>query len=133
MTPRLALLLAASHPGDTAMHADLLAMAGALRARGYRDDEILTIDGGLTREHLLAFLDEGRQRIAGWSSGQVFLHHCGHGAFWPWDAESPAAARPAWQPEADTLLSPDRWLFWDEVFAALAAPAGIDLVVLPDC
>ncbi|MCB0205677.1 MAG: hypothetical protein KDI55_08835 [Anaerolineae bacterium] len=133
MAQRLALLVAASHPGDTAMHADLVAMAAALRVKGYRDDEIRTIDGLLTREQLLAFLDEGRQQIAGWASGQVFLHHCGHGAFWPWDAETPEDAQPAWQPEPDSLLAPERWLFWDQVFATLAVPAGVDLVVLPDC
>ena len=130
---QLALLVAAAHPGDTAMHEDVAAMSAALRRRGYQDEEILCLDGLLTREQALAFLTEGSDRIAGWSDGQVFLHYSGHGAFWPWDAETAAAARPAWQPEPDTLLSPDRWVFWDEVFAALAAPAGIDLVVLPDC
>ncbi len=130
---QLALLVAAAHPGDTAMHEDLAAMTVVLRRRGYRDDQILGLDGLVTREQLLAFLTEGRDRIVGWSEGQVFLHYSGHGAFWPWDAETAAAARPAWQPEPDTLLSPDRWVFWDEVFATLAAPAGVELVVLPDC
>ncbi|MEZ4768870.1 MAG: hypothetical protein R2844_10655 [Caldilineales bacterium] len=133
MAQRLALLVAASHPGDTAMHADLVAMAGALNASGYRCDDILAIDGLLTREQLLAFLEAGRQRVAGWTNGQVFLHYCGHGAFWPWDAQTPEDALPAWQPEPDSLLTPDRWLFWDDVFAKLAVPAGVDLVVLPDC
>ena len=130
---QLAMLVAAAHPGDTAMHEDLTAMTAALRCRGYQDDQILCLDGLLSREQVLAFLTEGRDRIADWGEGQVFLHYSGHGAFWPWDAKSPTVARPAWQPEPDTLVSPDRWIFWDEVFAALAAPAGVDLVVLPDC
>lgn len=133
MTRRLALLIAAAHPGDSAMHADLAAMTTALRNKGFAQGEILALDGLLTREELLGFLKEGQDRVVGWTEGQVFLHYSGHGAFWPWDAETPAAARPGWQPEPDTLLTPDRWLFWDEAFAALAAPAGVDLVVLPDC
>ena len=133
MASLLALLVAASHPGDVAMRADLLAMVDALHRKGYRDDEILRLDGVLTREELLVFLGEARDRIAGWSEGLVFLHYSGHGAFWPWDAETAAAARPGWQPEPDTLLSPNRWVFWDEVFAALAVPTGVNLAVLPDC
>ena len=133
MIRRLALLIAAAHPGDSAMHADLAAMTTALRNKGVAEGEILVLDGLLTREELLVFLSEGRSRIQEWMEGLVFLHYSGHGAFWPWDAETPEVARPAWQPEPDTLLTPDRWLFWDEAFAALAAPAGVDLVVLPDC
>ncbi|MCB9132525.1 MAG: caspase family protein [Anaerolineales bacterium] len=130
---RLALLIAAAHPGDTAMHHDLVAMDEVLRRRGYREDELLRLDGAQTREGLQAFLGRARDRIAGWTEGQIFLHYSGHGAFWPWDAAAAADARPAWQPEPDTLMLPERWVFWDEVFAALAAPPGVDLVVLPDC
>lgn len=130
---QLALLVAAAHPGDTAMREDVAAMSAALHHRGYQDEEILCLDGLLTREQVIEFLTEGSDRIAEWTDGQLFLHYSGHGAFWPWDAVAAADASPAWQPEPDTLLSPDRWVFWGEVFAALATPAGVDLVVLPDC
>ena len=84
---QLAMLVAAAHPGDTAMHEDLTAMTAVLRRRGYRDDEILCLAGLLTRENLLSFLKHGRDCMVGWTEGQMFLHYSGHGAFWPWDAE----------------------------------------------
>jgi hypothetical protein len=71
---RLALLIAAPMPGEAAMHDDLAAMYGALRARGFRPDEILVLDGPVRRELLAAFLRDASARVAGWSHGDVFVH-----------------------------------------------------------
>lgn len=115
------------------MHDDLVAIYSALRGRGLGPEEILSLDGELSRHLILRFLQAAGERIASWPDGQVLLHYSGHGAFWPWDADGPSQARPALLPENDSEQSPASWVFWDEVFAILRPPAGVQLTLLPDC
>jgi hypothetical protein len=130
---RLALLVAAPMPGEAAMHDDLVAMYDALRARGFRPEEILAVDGPVRRDLLMALLRDAGARVAGWSRGDVFLYYSGHGAFWPSDAVDATDARPALLLDGATEATPDRWLFWDEAFAALDIPPSVRLTLVPEC
>ncbi len=123
------------------MHSDIQAMHHALRGRNFAPEQIWTLEGGVGRELVLAFLDAAREHIAAWSAGDVFLYYSGHGAYWPWNAETVEQARPAMKLDPDGSYTPrgapvhgaDRWLLWDEAFAALQLPPGVRLTVLPDC
>ena len=129
----LAVLLGGPWRGENAMHGDLLAMHEALRERGLRPDEILSLEGRLDRELVLAFLASVHGRLEGRSEGEVFLYYSGHGAYAPLDATDAAGADPALIFRREDAESPDRWVLWREVFAALAGPPGVRLLVLPDC
>jgi hypothetical protein len=139
--PRLALLIAAAGPGETAMHNDLAAMYAALRTIGFAPEDILCLEGGLRREMALAFLRAVRARLADIGTAaarpgprlEIFFYYTGHGAFWPWSATDPRRARPALQIEPDTHSDRRRWLFWEEVWAALLLPPDVRLKTLPDC
>ena len=125
----LALLIAAPHPGETAMFNDLTAMAEALLARGFSADQILCLHGRLDRPLVIAFLQAASRRVAGWSEGSVFLHVSGHGFFTGDTAED---ARPGlWFASTDDVTD-DNHLFWEELFAALVLPRRVKLTLLPD-
>src|SRR5262249_52818472 len=76
---RLALLVAAPWPGETAMHDDLVAVHEALRLRGFLPEEILVLEGHLQRSALMTFFQAAHQRIATWRRGEVFFYFSGHG------------------------------------------------------
>jgi hypothetical protein len=74
-------------------------------------------------------LETVRNRISAWSTGHVFLYYNGHGMY-----GAPAGGRP----EPGLQLTPRRneqtsFLLWSELFAALAVPGGVRLLLLPDC
>ena len=126
--PKLAVLIAAPWPGEVSMSHDLAATSLALQRRGFAADDIVVLDGPQTRESILRFLASVRRRIAPWKTGEVFMAVSGHGSF---TGKTVSDARPA------ILLSTrepstGHMLFWDEVFTALAAPAGVRIVLLPD-
>jgi hypothetical protein len=102
----LALLIAAPHPGEVAMYRDQAAMAEALPGRGLSADEILCLHGRLNRPLVTAFLQAASRRAVGWTDGLLFG-----------DSED---------------VADDGHLFWDELFAVLALPAGVKLTLLPD-
>lgn len=125
----LALLLAAPQPGETAMLADQAAMTAALLARGLPADHILALQGQLDRPRVTAFLQAVSRRMAGWSSGSVFVHVSGHGFF---AGDTPETARPGLLFAESEDVTDEAHLFWDDFFAALALPAGVGLTLLPD-
>jgi len=125
----LALLLAASQPGDEAMGRDQAAMAQALLARGLAADQILSLHDPLDRPRALAFLAAAGRRVAGWTEGAVFLHVASHGFF---DGDTVETARPGLLFSESEDASDDGHLFWDDLFAALALPPGVRLTLLPD-
>lgn len=127
--PYLALLIAAPHPGETAMSRDLTAMAQALLARGFSADQILCLHGRLDRPLVIAFLQAASRRVAGWSEGSIFLHVSGHGFF---TGDTVDDARPGLLFGDSEDVADDDHLFWDELFAVLALPAGVRLTLLPD-
>jgi hypothetical protein len=49
------------------------------------------------------------------------------------DAIDAATAEPALVFGPDDLEDPSRWMFWRELFDALALPADVRLALLPDC
>ena len=128
-SPRLALLIAAPQPGEVAMDRDLAIMSEALLARGFASDRILCLHGRLDRPRMVAFLQAASRRVAGWTDGSVFLHVSGHGFF---TGDTATEARPGlWFASTDDVTD-DNHLFWNELFAALALPAGVRLTLLPD-
>jgi hypothetical protein len=126
---QLALLIAAPHPGETVMFNDQTAMIQALLARGFSADQILCLHGRLDRALVIAFLQAASRRVAGWSEGAVFLYDSGHG-FFTGDAVEEARSGLLFGDSED--MTDDDHLFWGELFAALALPAGIRLTLLPD-
>jgi hypothetical protein len=126
---RLALLMTAPHPGETAMYNDLTAMAQALLARGFPADQILCLHGRLDRPLVIAFLHAASRRVAGWSEGSVFLHVSSHGFF---TGDAVDDARPGLLFGDSDDMADDDHLFWDELFAVLALPAAARLTFLPD-
>ncbi len=125
----LALLLAAPQPGETAMRRDQAAMAAALLACGLTSDQILTLHDPLDRPRALAFLAAASRRVATWTEGAIFLHVSGHGFF---VGDTPETARAGLLFSASEDTADDGHLFWDDLLAALALPAGVELTVLPD-
>jgi hypothetical protein len=125
----LALLIAAPQPGDEAMSRDQAAMAQALLGRGFAVNEILCLHGRLDRPLVIAFLQAASRRVAGWSEGSVFLHVSSQGFFTGDTAED---ARPGLWFDSTDDVTDDHHLFWEELFAALALPAGVRLTLLPD-
>src|SRR2546429_3760769 len=80
-TRRLVILVAAPWEGETAMHNDLVATYTVLRQRGFAPEEFLVLEGPLTRNLLLAFLQDVHRRIAPWPTGDVWFSFSGHGHF----------------------------------------------------
>lgn len=129
---RLALLIAAPHGPETAQQRDVQAMSAALHQRGLSRDEIWVQAGNLAREHLVSFLATAARHVRHWSSGQLFLHYSGHGAFrGPSHPETASQVLPAMQPDTDDLSH--RWLWWEDAFTILALPSGVHLTLVPDC
>jgi hypothetical protein len=115
--------------GNRVMYRDLSAMAQALLARGFAADQILCLHDRLDRPLVIAFLEAASRRVAGWSEGSVFLHVSGHGFFIGDTAEE---ARPGLLFGDSEDVADDEHLFWEDLFAALALPAGVRLTLLPD-
>ena len=124
---RLALLVAAPWEGETAMHNDLVAIYGALRQRGFAPEEILVLEGSLTRSVLLAFLHDVQRRIGSWQRGEVWFSFSGHGT---WRGTTAADAKPGLL--LTSAPSREEQVWWEEVFATLQVPAAVQLTLLPD-
>ena len=127
--PHLALLIAAPQPGETAMLADQAAMTAALLARGVPGDHILVLQGQLDRPRVTAFLQAAGRRVARWRAGSIFVHVSSHGFF---AGDTVETARPGLLFGESEDVTGDDHLFWDDLFAALALPAGMGLTLLPD-
>jgi len=126
---RLAVLIAAPWEGEIAMSQDMLAISDALKQRGFRGEQIVSVEGVLTRNVLLDFLANVSRRVAGWSSGgDLFVFVSGHGAF---RGTSAADARVGLLLSGDGLAA-DHEVWWDEVFATLRTPPGVRVILLPD-
>jgi len=130
---RLALLIGAPHRGEAAMHGDVQAFYDALIARGLSSDDLLVLEGRLDRELVLSFLASVRSRVSAWDRGDVLLYYSGHGAYAPMDAIDANTVDPALVFGQGDLDDPSRWVFWREVFGALALPVEVRLALLPDC
>jgi hypothetical protein len=129
---RLALLIAV--PDERAAYAeaawnDQAAMHQALRARGVAPGQILTLGGSVGRAQVLDFLRDAGRRVAKWQDGLVILHYTGSG-YWP---EGNVAVDKTKTGLDHLGPAHDEHILWDEVFAALDLPAGVRLLLLPDC
>ena len=128
-TNHLALLIAAPQPSEVAMLRDQTAMTQALLARGLPADQILCLHGRLDRPLVVEFLQTAGRQIAACQSGSVFLHVSGHGFF---DGDTAETARPGLLFGDSEDVADDDHISWDDLFAALALPAGVRLTLLPD-
>jgi hypothetical protein len=126
---RLAVLIAGPWEGEIAMQNDVVAMIDALRRRGFARDELVVLEGRLTRAALLAFLQDVHQRIAAWARGEILLHVSGHGTL---EGKTAATARAGLVFTSVFHPGPDDIVWWDEVFAALQAPSDVRVILLPD-
>lgn len=129
LSHHLTLLIAATQPGDEAMGRDQAALVEVLRARGLTADQILCLHGRLDRPQAAAFLRAASRQVAGWDDGLVFLHVSSHGFF---AGDTVETARPGLLFSESDDVADDGHLFWDDLFAALALPAGVRLTLLPD-
>jgi hypothetical protein len=129
----LALLIAAPLRGESAMHSDVQSVYEALRQRGVSPEDLLVLEGRLSRDLLFGILETVRSRAAGWVDGNVFLFYSGHGAYAPLEAVDGDAVEPALVFAQAEMAMPARWLFWREIFATLALPPTVRLALLPDC
>jgi len=125
---RLALLVAAPHGAETAMHDDLVSIYNGLRLRWLLPVEILTLEGKLNRELLMVFLHQAGKSVINWSHGEVFLYYSGHGNL----STDALGTRAGMLLTSNTQSYTDDYVLWDEVFAALALPPKVSLVILPD-
>lgn len=125
----LALLIAAPQSDEIAMLRDQAAMVDGLLARGLLADQILCLHGRLDRPLVTAFLQAASRRAAPWTGGSVFVHVSGHGFI---QGESAENARPGLLFTESEDCADDGHLLWEDFFAALPLPAGIDLTLLPD-
>ncbi len=127
--PQLAILIGAPHHNQSSMHDDLAAMYAALRQRKVLAEEILWLEGKLDRHLLLGFLAAISRRIAAWQQGRLFHYVTGHGFF---TGERAEEARVGVELQPSEQLSSEVHIFWDEMLHALALPAGVKLILLPD-
>jgi len=126
---RLALLIVAPWEGEVAMHNDLVAMREALSLRGFSKTEILSLEGQLNRGSFMSFLQQARERMAGWSHGELLFYFGGHGIY---TGSTAAEARPGVWLKRDLQQNPKYTVYWDEIFAALNVPDNIKVTLLPD-
>jgi hypothetical protein len=127
---RLALLIISPREGEVAtMHNDIVAVHDALRLRGFSAKEILSLEGQLDRRSFMSFLQKAGKRVAKWRQGEIFFYFGGHGMF---TGTTVSEARPGLWLKDDLQMSAESTVFWDEVFAALNAPANVKVVLLPD-
>ena len=126
---QLAILIGAPHKDQTSMHHDLVAMYEALHERGLAADQILCLEGKLDRRLLLGFLEAIGQRIASWTEGALFFYVTGHGFF---TGENAADASIGVELQPTEELTPAVHVYWGELFEALAVPAGVQMLLLPD-
>lgn len=129
-TRRLALLIAAPWEKDqAAMRNDIAVMTETLRARNFSQEEILTLEGPLDRQKLMAFLQAAQSRVAGWPEGALFLYISGQGGF---TGATVSLARPALMLANSLPDDTTHWVFWDEVFSVLRAPDNVQIILFPD-
>ena len=127
---QIALLIAAPPtPDEPAMHNDLRAMTQALLACGLTADRIFSLHGQVDRALVLAFLRAARRRMDDWTAGSLFVHISGDGYF---VGETAETARPGLELRSTGDTNDDYHLLWDDFFAALDLPAGVQLTLLPD-
>jgi hypothetical protein len=127
--PQLAILIGAPHQNQSSMHYDLAAMYNALRQREMLTEDILWLEGKLDRHLLLGFFAAIGRRIAAWHQGTLLLYVTGHGFF---TGECVEEARVGIELQPSEQLSSEYHIFWDELLQALALPAGVKLILLPD-
>ncbi|PON18041.1 hypothetical protein C2W62_10100 [Candidatus Entotheonella serta] len=127
--PHLALMIGALWPGETTIHHDLSSMYEILRHRGFATEEILLMQGLLTRRAILILLHDAHQRIRSWRQGEVFVYVSGHGFY---RGTSAANAIPYLLLRQTGTPSSEEEVGWKEMLDTLAVPPTVRLTILPD-
>jgi hypothetical protein len=126
---KLAILLGALWPGEPAVPQDLSAMYEALRQRAFQPEDVLRVEGVLTRPIFLAALHTAQARIASWSTGDVLLYVSGHGTY---RGTTAATAAPGVLLRDALPLTAEDVVWWEDIWHALGVPPGVRLTVVPD-
>ena len=111
------------------MHNDIVAMYDVLRQRGFRPEDLLLVEGVLTRRVLLAVLHVVHERIEAWHTGEVVIYISGHGIY---RGTTAATAEPGVLLKETIQPTQEDVVWWEELFRALAVPRGVHLTVVPD-
>jgi hypothetical protein len=111
------------------MHNDLAAMHDALRQRAFSPQDLLLVEGVLTRRALLAVLHMVHERIEAWHAGELVVYISGHGIYRGTTADT---AEPGVLLHETVQPTQEDVVWWEEVFRALAVPQAVHLVVIPD-
>ena len=125
--PRQALLIGAPHGNDEGIHNDLAAMHDALQTRGLESEDILSLEGNLDRQILMAVLEGISRRIAQWNEGEFFLYFSGHGFF---TGDTVEKARVGIDLQNVTPGSIMQNVYWEEIFSALSIPEAVMFTML---
>lgn len=121
----LAVELVAPTAGEVAiMENDRQLLNASLKARGLPERDILYRRINATSD-LEEMVGEARRRIASWKSGTLVFYYSGHGAVT--DLQHPEAGLVI-PPFKEDIVYP-----WRKVFAGLAPPSGVHVLLLPDC
>jgi len=126
---RLALLFASPWEKSPLHEGDLALMQGGLRGRGLGDGEIESAMATFDRDGLLTLIKRVRDRIAAWSSGDLLIYYDGKGMY---VSQTDARAEPGLQLNSNRGQA-NSFILWREMFAALEAPPGVRVTLLPDC
>ena len=125
---KLAVLIGTDWYQDTASHNDIDAMHKALRERGFSAEEIVSLDGNLSRSMVIAFLTQIQKRTVLWKNGSVFLYYSGHGTY---QRISETEVEPGLSLNRN-FEAVEQKLLWREVFETLKLPPQVKLLLLPD-
>ncbi len=125
---KLAVLVGADWYRETASHNDIEAMHKALRERGFSAEEIVSLDGNLSRSMVIALLTQIQKRTIGWKNGTVFLYYSGHGTY---RRISETEVEPGINLNRN-FAEAEQKLLWREVFETLKLPPQVKLLLLPD-
>lgn len=128
-TPCLAVILAAPQDGEAAMHSDMTAMNCALHDRGLSADRIYSLHGQLNRPLVLAIL-QAVPSPHEWMARGYTLCPCQRSRLF--SGATAQTARPGLLFRQTDDVENQYHLFWDEFFAALCLPPGVQFILLPD-
>jgi hypothetical protein len=111
------------------VHNDLVAMYKAIQKRGFQSNEIISLEGKLTRRLVIDFLTEIGRRIVNLSTKNLFFYYGGDGYY---SGETAIEARVGVCLHEKNEEGKIDGLFWDEIFEILQVPSETKVTLLPE-